>query len=72
MRFFGKILKGHFISRPNRFTVLCRIQGKTIRAYLPNPGRLWELLLPDAVVYLEKTSSEDRKLLYSQDLKALK
>jgi sugar fermentation stimulation protein A len=65
MKFFGKIQKGHFVSRPNRFTVLCRIQGKTVKAYLPNPGRLCELLLPDAVVYLEKTSSESRKLHYT-------
>ena len=41
-----------FIERPNRFLVLCDLGGKTVEAYLPNPGRLWELLIPGRTLYL--------------------
>ncbi|MCK5862605.1 MAG: DNA/RNA nuclease SfsA, partial [Candidatus Hydrogenedentes bacterium] len=52
-------LNGHtpilarFISRPNRFLVICEGEkcGR-VKAFLPNPGRLLELLLPDAPLYL--------------------
>ncbi len=46
------ILKARFVRRPNRFLVVCDLGGKTIEAYLPNPGRLWELLLPGRILYL--------------------
>ena len=48
------MVKGTFLKRPNRFTLMCRLKGKVVRAYLPNPGRMWELLLPGTTVYLEK------------------
>ncbi len=40
------------MDRPNRFLVRCRLQGRTVRAFLPNPGRLRELLLPGRAVHL--------------------
>lgn len=43
-----------FIKRLNRFTVVCQINGQEIQAYLPNPGRLWEILIPGKTVYLKK------------------
>ncbi len=46
MRFFNNIEKAEFIDRPNRFLVRCLKDGKEITAFLPNPGRLQELLLP--------------------------
>ena len=46
------ILKARFLGRPNRFLVLCDLGGKTVEAYLPNPGRLRELLLPGRALYL--------------------
>jgi sugar fermentation stimulation protein A len=49
---FSHILKGTFVSRPNRFVIRCTVEGSLIEAYLPNPGRLWELLLPGCIVYL--------------------
>jgi sugar fermentation stimulation protein A len=51
------VLKARFAGRPNRFLVLCDLDGKTVEAYLPNPGRLWELLLPGRVLYLEKNAA---------------
>jgi sugar fermentation stimulation protein A len=55
------ILKARFIGRPNRFLVTCSLDGKTIEAYLPNPGRLWELLLPGRVLYLCKNPPDPLK-----------
>jgi sugar fermentation stimulation protein A len=45
------------VKRPNRFLVECTCNGKTIRAFLPNPGRLQELLFPGVVLYLFEDSS---------------
>ncbi len=47
-----------FQRRLNRFVVEARLKGKLISAYLPNPGRLWELLIPERVVYLKKEKRE--------------
>jgi len=65
LNFFGPTEKAIFIKRPNRFVVVCNLNGKTIKAFLPNPGRLWELLLPGAVLHLEKSPQVERKLPYT-------
>lgn len=49
---FPDLLKGTFVRRPNRFVIQCAVDGGVLDAYLPNPGRLWELLLPGRTVYL--------------------
>jgi sugar fermentation stimulation protein A len=56
----GKVERAQFISRPNRFVVLCVRDGKPIKAYLPNPGRLWELLMPGCTLYLKRNSSASK------------
>jgi len=65
LKFFGPTEKALFISRPNRFVLTCKLRGKTVHAFLPNPGRLSELLLPGTPIYLEKTSNPSRSLLYT-------
>ena len=52
LHIFGSVIPARFLSRPNRFVVQCETSGKEVRAYLPNPGRLRELLLPGAKVML--------------------
>jgi sugar fermentation stimulation protein A len=64
-KFFGPTEKAVFLSRPNRFVLICKLRGRTVQAFLPNPGRLSELLLPDTPVYLEKTSNPNRSLQYT-------
>ncbi len=55
-----------FIERPNRFLVRCELDDVLIEAYLPNPGRLWELLQPDAKLYVtEEPPSSPRKTRYT-------
>lgn len=66
MRFFDRIELAHFIDRPNRFLVRCLKGPVEIKAFLPNPGRLQELLLPGARLYLvEAPSSAHRRYLYT-------
>ena len=64
---FAEILHATFVSRPNRFVVLCRLDsGEIVRAFLPNPGRLQELLLPNVAVFIvAATASPERKTSYT-------
>ena len=58
----GKLTRGIFLSRPNRFRVVCEAENGRVEAYLPNPGRLWELFLPGAILLLERYEGiSDRK-----------
>lgn len=43
-----------FVDRPNRFLVHCDLDGKKVEAFLPNPGRLWEILQPGTLLYLSR------------------
>lgn len=56
-------LRATFIRRLNRFVVECTLEGRVTKAHLPNPGRLWEILLPSRILYLRKGLSN--KLPYS-------
>jgi len=65
MELFRTILHAAFLARPNRFVVECLVDGRKVRAYLPNPGRLWELFFPGTDLTLVKfPSSSGRKLAY--------
>lgn len=58
----GRLTRGIFLSRPNRFRVVCETGNDRTEAYLPNPGRLWELLLPGSNLLLERSEGNtDRK-----------
>ena len=58
-----RIQEGRFLDRPNRFVVRCAVGRRTCEAYLPNPGRLWELLQPGRTLYLlENPGKEEGKL----------
>jgi|Deesub1362B_J571_1020462.scaffolds.fasta_scaffold00061_2 sugar fermentation stimulation protein A len=57
--------KALFIDRPNRFTIVCKKDNRYIKAYLPNPGRLWELLLPGRRVFIKRSSGKSRLLPYT-------
>ncbi|MFA5354186.1 MAG: DNA/RNA nuclease SfsA [Thermodesulfovibrionales bacterium] len=65
LRLFGDLRKAAFISRPNRFIIECLLDGMTVRAYLPNPGRLWELLFPGTGLYLSRNSSTEGSTDYT-------
>ena len=66
MQFFHDIEKAAFIDRPNRFVVRCLKGNKETTAFLPNPGRLHELLLPGRSLYLTRDgTSGHRKYPYT-------
>jgi sugar fermentation stimulation protein A len=63
---FGTPIIARFVSRPNRFLVRCDHDGREITAFLPNPGRLQELLLPGSRLYLTREGqSAVRKTEYT-------
>jgi sugar fermentation stimulation protein A len=64
-----EVVKGRFLERLNRFVVSCMVGGKREFAYLPNPGRLLEILLPDTPVYLlpQRNKSRYRFVVYGAE-----
>jgi sugar fermentation stimulation protein A len=66
MRFFGKTIRARFLNRPNRFLIHCEWRGQILSAFLPNPGRFQELLLPGALIHLiDEKEPGDRKTHYT-------
>jgi len=63
--FFRNTVTASFISRPNRFVVTADLGGKRVRAYLPNPGRLMELLFPGTRLWLEPSDAPGRRLNFT-------
>lgn len=61
MHFPGRLVRGVFLSRPNRFLGIVRVRGGETGCFVPNSGRLRELLRPGTTVYLRETTSGGRK-----------
>lgn len=61
---YGKVAKGVFLARPNRFVAHIELDGVVEVCHVKNTGRCRELLAPGAVVYLEKTANPARKTRY--------
>jgi sugar fermentation stimulation protein A len=59
-----KIIKGNFVKRISRFSALVQIKREVEYVYLPNPGRLRELLVPGAQVVLSPHRNANRKTSY--------
>ncbi|MGI6076303.1 MAG: DNA/RNA nuclease SfsA [Pyramidobacter sp.] len=58
MPYRGKLVTGKVIDRPNRFVLTAEVAGRVVSCYLANPGRLWELIYPDAEVLLAPSSGK--------------
>ncbi len=58
-----QLIAAKFRSRVNRFTVKVTIKHET-EAYLPNPGRMKELLTPGAPLLLTRRESKSRQTNY--------
>ena len=52
---------GEFISRPNRYLAEIKMKNQIELVHVHDPGRLKELLLPNAKVYLKKALNTNRK-----------
>ena len=64
MRFDGPPVPATFKERLNRFLGEVEVDGRRALCFIPNPGRLKELLRTDAKVYLLERASEHRKTRY--------
>ncbi len=58
---FNDLCDAVFLSRPNRFAVIARVKRRQVTAYLPNPGRLRELLFPGTPILLERAGGKGRR-----------
>ncbi|OGP92430.1 MAG: hypothetical protein A2156_13925 [Deltaproteobacteria bacterium RBG_16_48_10] len=64
--FFNHPIRARFLKRPNRFLIQCKWKGRILSAFLPNPGRLQELLFPGCIIHLVREEKPlDRKTLYT-------
>jgi len=61
---YNKIVRGKFISRPNRFIAKVEIDGSTETVHVKNTGRCRELLVPGCTVYLSESDNPERKTKY--------
>lgn len=52
---------GLFLERPNRFLAVVELGGEPVKAHVPDPGRLRELLVPDAKVRLRPADRPGRR-----------
>ena len=58
-------VKGIFKNRSNRFIAEVEVDGNLEIAHVPNTGRCKELLVEDAVVWLEPSNNPNRKTKFS-------
>lgn len=62
---YEEVYKGRFVSRPNRFIANVIIDGMLETVHVKNTGRLKELLVPGAAVYLQRHHQTERKTKWS-------
>ncbi len=61
---YENVVSGKFIARPNRFIAEIEIDGKTEICHVMNTGRMKELLVPGAKVFLTESKNPVRKTKY--------
>ena len=61
---YDTILKATYTGRPNRFVVTLNLNGESVLAHLPNPGRMWELLFTGVTMYIVPHDKPDAKTKY--------
>lgn len=62
---YKNIRKAEFVSRKNRFIAEIKLDGNIYSCHVKNTGRLKELLVPGAEVFVEETDNKERKTRYS-------
>ena len=62
--YYDSMVRGHFLSRPNRFIAHVEIDGKEEIVNVKNTGRCQELLPVGAEVWCQKASNPSRKTQY--------
>ena len=54
------LVRGHLITRDNRFRAQVDVDGRSVPVHVANPGRCLELLVPDCAVWLEPAAADGR------------
>lgn len=63
------LVEARFVERVNRFVVRVNLDGRDVQAHLPNTGRMTELLVPGAAVWLTPAPpNQGRKTAYDLTL----
>ena len=64
---YKNIVKGYFVSRPNRFIAVVLVDNQLVECHVKNTGRCRELLIEGATLYLQdhQDNMRQRKLRYS-------
>lgn len=62
---YGKLLEAEFVERLNRFVAVVNLNGELLKCHVRNTGRLKELLIPQAKVFIEESDNSSRKYKYS-------
>lgn len=62
------LLAGKFVSRENRFLAIVDVDGKQLPAHVPSSGRMRELLVPGATVWVNSKAGKGRKTAYELSL----
>ncbi|MBN2336718.1 DNA/RNA nuclease SfsA [Candidatus Bathyarchaeota archaeon] len=68
MRYSSKLIEATLRERPNRFLGVVDIDGGEEQCFIPNPGRMHELMVPGTTVYLLEKRGEHRKTGYDMTL----
>lgn len=61
---FEKLEKAEVIKREKRFRLYVNYQGEELLTYLPNPGRLEDIIYPSATVYIKRRNNKKGKTFY--------
>lgn len=64
MKLYHNLTRCRFLYRVNRFIARCDLNGAETTVHVKNTGRLGELLLPGATVWLEESGNPARKTRY--------
>jgi sugar fermentation stimulation protein A len=61
-------LPATLIERPNRFLGVVELNGEKVQAFIPNPGRMHELMVPGTRVYVIPKKGDHRKTKFDLTL----
>ncbi|MFW9809053.1 MAG: DNA/RNA nuclease SfsA [Candidatus Thorarchaeota archaeon] len=56
-----RIRKATLIERPNRFLGIVKLENKETEVFIPNPGRMYEFMVPGNEIYLRENVAPHRK-----------
>ncbi len=61
---FERLERAKVIKREKRFRLYVNYQGEELLTYLPNPGRLQDIIYPSATVYIKRRDNRKGKIFY--------